>query len=107
MRLKIPLLLFLTGIPFADVVPASAAWSFRSGETLPGEPTAFDFERHAEVRPREVEPPFSDAVELEFSLRFRQTSRQKLPVIQERAFELRLGLRGLNGGIAVFGLPAH
>lgn len=45
MRLKIPLLLFLTGVPFADVVPASAAWSFRSGETLPGEPTAFDFER--------------------------------------------------------------
>jgi hypothetical protein len=45
MRLKIPLLLFLAGVPFADVVPASAAWSFRSGETLPGEPTAFDFER--------------------------------------------------------------
>lgn len=45
MRLKIPMLVLLCGVHFADALPASAAWTFRSGEDLPGEPTAFDFER--------------------------------------------------------------
>lgn len=45
MRLKIPMLVLLCGVHFADALPAAAAWTFRSGENLPGEPTAFDFER--------------------------------------------------------------
>lgn len=45
MRLKVPMLVLLCGVHFADAAPAAAAWTFRSGEDLPGEPTAFDFER--------------------------------------------------------------
>lgn len=45
MRLKVPMLVLLCCVHFADAVPATAAWTFRSGEDLPGEPTAFDFEQ--------------------------------------------------------------
>lgn len=45
MRLKVPMLVLLCCVHFADAAPAAAAWTFRSGEDLPGEPSTFDFER--------------------------------------------------------------
>ncbi len=46
MRRSPPLLAILACLCCANPLPAGAAgWSFRSGEELPGDPVAFDFER--------------------------------------------------------------
>ncbi len=45
MRLRVWMLLLLCGSQLADTVPVSAEWTFRGGEDLPGDPSAFDFER--------------------------------------------------------------
>ncbi len=76
MRLKIPLLVLLCGVHLADAVPAAAAWTFRSGETLPGDPIAFDFDRKTLT----FHDPLSDRETIVPTLRLSLRSRQQLLV---------------------------